>query len=103
RVESAVARAGGDDHRATGNVGSVRQVEDEMSGFFAEAGRRARTREMRAELLRLDHGALREVGTRDARREPEIVLDTRAGAGLAADRDHLDSERPEPFGCAVDR
>jgi hypothetical protein len=38
-----------------------------------------------------------------ARREPEIVLDSGGGAGLASGRLALDHDRPQPLGGAVDR
>ena len=57
---------------------------------------------MRAELLRLHEGPLGEVAAGDAGREAEVVLDPRAGAGLPAGRDHVDAQRSQPLGGAVD-
>ena len=59
-------------------------------------------REVRAELLRLHERPLGQVGAGDAGREAEVVLDPRARARLPAGRDHVDAQRSQPLGCAVD-
>ena len=66
----------------------------------AEPHRRARDRELRAELLRLHERAAREELARDAGREAEVVLDPRARSGLAAGRAGLEHEHVEPLGRA---
>ena len=85
-VESPVARAGGDDHGAPGDLGAVGQADDEVPGLLPQR-RWPRTGLVRcgAELLRLHERPLGEVAAGDAGREPEVVLDPRAGAGLSAD------------------
>ena len=104
RVESPVARAGGDDHRASGDVGPVGRG-GRRDARPPPAARSPRTGAVRcgAELLRLHDGALGEVAAGDAGREAEVVLDPRAGPGLAADRDHLDAQRPQSLRRSVHR
>ena len=102
-VESPVAGAGGDDHRAAGDLGSVGEADDEVPGLLPQRGGCARGGEVRAELLRLHQGPLGQVAAGDAGREPEVVLDARAGAGLSAGRDHVDAQGSQPLGRAVDR
>ncbi|MFK4386087.1 hypothetical protein ABIA40_005495 [Bradyrhizobium sp. USDA 223] len=56
-----------------------------------------------AELLRLGEGAARQRLAGDAGREAQIVLDARAGAGLAAEGAGVDDRDRETFGRSVDR
>ena len=64
---------------------------------------RARAGDDGAELLRLDRRPRRQVLPGDAGREPEVVLDPRAGAGLTADGDGVDRQRAQPLGRGVHR
>ena len=56
-----------------------------------------------AEPARLLQRAARQLVARDARREAEVVLDPRRGAGLAARRLALDHDRAQPLRSAVHR
>ena len=101
-VEPPVAGAAGDDHGAAGDLGSVGQADHQIAAGLAQLGRRARTGQPGAELLGLHDGSLSEVAAGDSRRKPEVVLDPRAGSGLAAGRDHLHDQGVETFRRAVD-
>ena len=48
-------------------------------------------------------GPLGEVAAGDPGREAEVVLDARAGPGLAPDGDHLDDQGSQSLGGAIDR
>jgi hypothetical protein len=74
-----------------------------MPGLLPQPSGGARAGEVGAELLRLHDRPLGQLAARDPGREPEVVLDPRAGSCLAADRDHLDTQGPKPLGGAVDR
>ncbi len=73
-----------------------------MARSLPQADRLARRRQLRTELLGLHESPLGELGTRDARREAEVVLDPGARPGLAARGDHVDAERPETLRRSVD-
>ena len=63
----------------------------------------ARGVEPGAEAHRLDRGARDEVFTGDAVREPDVVLDARAGAGLAAGGDGVERDGRESLRGSVHR
>jgi hypothetical protein len=60
-------------------------------------------REDGVESLRLEGRLSRQVRAGYAGREPEVVLDPHARAGLASQRPGLGDERPQALGGAVDR
>jgi hypothetical protein len=62
-------------------------------GIGVDADHLSRDENFSAEALRLLQRARPELVARDARREPEIILDARRGAGLAARRFALDQDR----------
>ena len=101
--EASVGGAGGGHHGPSRDLAPVAQRDHQVAAGVAQRRRRARRGEPRAELLRLDDGPLRQVGTRDAHWEPEVVLDPRGRAGLAAGRRHLDAQGPQALGRPVDR
>ena len=74
-----------------------------MAGVLAKRCRRAGAAEGGAELLGLDRGPLCEVGSGDAGRKAQVVLDPRAGPRLATDGDHLDDDRAQSLRRAVHR
>src|SRR5260370_15208322 len=53
------------------------------------------------EFLRLERGAGGELRARKPRREAEVVLDARRGAGLPADGDRFDHDRRQALRAAV--
>ena len=55
------------------------------------------------EPLRLQRGALGEIGAGDPRGEPEVVLDSRRSARLPAEGDGIDQDRAEALGRGVNR
>src|SRR6185369_10132567 len=97
-----VACSGRGDDRSTRDVGTVREANQEMAGVLAERYARAGAADGGPELLGLDRGPLREVGSGDAGGKPQVVLDPRAGPRLATDGDHLDDDRAQALRCAVD-
>src|SRR4029078_8944900 len=87
--------APGRDVRASGDRDGVRGVPDgKMCALTGE-------REPRAEDPRLLIRALRELSPAQPPREPEVVPDTRARSGLAADRLELADERAQALGRTV--
>src|SRR6266849_2160060 len=60
-----VAGPAGDDHRAPGDLGPVRQADHEMPGRLTQRGGRTRAGEVGAELLRLHNSPLGEVAAGD--------------------------------------
>ena len=100
-VEQPVRHAGRGEHGA----GLDLDVAAEMHGMDRparlEAHDVARQHHLRAEAPGLRHGPVREVGAGEALREPEVVLDRRALAGLAAGRFALDDDGPQSFRRAV--
>ena len=102
-VELAVARAGGDDDGASADRLAVVERERERRGIAVEADDGARQRQPGAELLRLHLRPAGERLARDAGRKAEVVLDLRAGPGLAAGRQALEDDRLQAFGRAVHR
>ena len=102
RRERAPARAGGHDHRAGERVLPVVEVDaHEPFGPASQLDRAVEAREHCVEAARLQRGLARQLGARDARGEPEVVLDPRAGAGLPAGCPGLGHEGPQPLGPAV--
>src|SRR5581483_7360818 len=63
----------------------------------------AREHNLCAEVLRLAQRAFAQLVTGDPAGEAEIVLDARAGSGLASNRAALDEQNLQSFGRAVDR
>src|SRR5262249_42247863 len=102
-IESPVAGPAGDDYRAPGDIGPVRQADHEMPGLLTQRGGRTRAGEVGAELLRLHHSPLGEVAAGDPGREAEVVLDARATRGLAPNGDHLDDQGVQSLRGAIDR
>ena len=79
-----------------------RQAHDKVPTLFAQARDGARTGEVGAELLRLYDRSLGEVAARDTGREPEVVLDTRAGPCLASDGGQFDDQGSQSLRGAID-
>jgi hypothetical protein len=73
-----------------------------MPGLLTQRRGRARAREVGAEFLRLYNGPLGEVAARDPGREPEVVLDARAGPCLAPDRGQLDDQGSQSLRGTID-
>ena len=78
--EAAVVRAGRGDHGPPRELGPVGELHHEVAGLLVERDDVARRRDADAELQRLGHREVRELAARDPVREPEVVLDARAGA-----------------------
>src|SRR5262249_60210161 len=74
-IEPPVARAGRDDDRTTWHLGSIGEANHEMAGVLLKRFDRTGAAERCAELLGLNGGPLREVSSRNASREPEVIFD----------------------------
>ena len=85
--QALVARAGGDDHRSRRDLAAVLEDDHVEAPLGAQTHDLARGVQPRAESQRLDGRARGEVSAGDAVGEARVVLDPRARAGLAADRD----------------
>ena len=92
----------GQDDRVARNVRPVREPNDAI-GILAAKSHHLLSKHLGAEAAGLREGAAREVGSTDAGRKPEVVLDLGAGAGLAAGRVVLDEQGAQPLRSAVDR
>ena len=101
--EPLVARAGSDDDRAGRDLAAVGEHDDLEAVLDSQAGNLARSVQPRAEPLRLDGRSRRELFAGDAVREPDVVLDARAGTRLAAGRDRVERDGVEPLGGPVHR
>ena len=83
---------------------AVGQLEHERRSVgVADPPAAAHEDERRAERPRLVERVERQLPAADATREPRVVADERAGAGLAADGLLLDDQRPQAFGRGRDR
>ena len=74
-----------------------------MTGLGIDARDRPGDKNLRAEPSPLLQGAARELISRHARREPEVILDSRGRAGLPPGRLALDHDRPQPLRRSVHR
>ena len=99
----AILHAGRGQQRARHDLAAVAERQMLVSGVDRDAGHFERHEELRAEPLRLRHRASRQLAAADAGRKAEIVLDSRAAARLSAGRVPIEQQRPQSFGCAVDR
>ena len=100
-VEQAVGDAGGDEADVAGELAVIAHADDVVAVLAADVGD-ALGEELGAEAVGLEEGALGELVAGEALGEAEIVLDARAGAGLAADGVGLDDKGAQAFGGAVD-
>ena len=92
--------AAGEDDRPRAQ--DVAAVEVHLARRGVDPRDRPGDEDLGAEPARLLQRAARELVARDARREAEVVLDPRRGAGLAARRLALDHDRPQALRGAVD-
>ena len=99
--QPAIAGPGGHDHRPTGDLAPVGQCDDVKPVFGSKSGGHAGGVEARPEALGLDRSARHELLSRDPVGEAGVVLDARAGAGLATDGDGVEGDRVEAFRRAV--
>ena len=106
-VGPAIACAAGDDDRARAQPAIVgephRHVRARVSRRAFERRRLRRNQDLRAELLRLDEGASGQRLARDSGRKAEVVLDARAGTGLAAEGPAIEHDDAKAFRGRVDR
>ena len=100
-VELSVLGAGGDDHRPAVDDRPVGQLDRVVAVVGRQADRERRHHHARAEPPRLERRALGELAPGDPGREPEVVLDPRRRARLAAERDLVDHLRVEALRGAV--
>ena len=100
--ELAVARPGGDDDGAAADLLAVVEAQRVGRLVAVDADDAARDGEPGAELLRLDLGAAGQGLAGDSGGKAEVVLDLRAGAGLAAGRVALDHDGLQALGGRVD-
>ena len=84
-------------------IGLVVEANQIVPVLPGQCRRPPRHRDPGAELHRLHLGPERQVAAGDPRREAEIVLDPRRGAGLPADRQIVDGDRRQTLRCAIDR
>ena len=101
--QPAVLHAGRDQDRARPQLLAVVQPDRVVVGTLLERRRAGRDRELGAELLGLQDGAVGQLGAGDAGREAEIVLDARRRPGLAAGGERVQRERVESLRRAVHR
>ena len=99
----AIAHARRGQHGSSDDLAAVAQREMLVARVDSDAGHFEGRQKFGAEPLRLCQGAAREFTAADAGREAEIVLDPRAGAGLAARRMAIDEQRAQTFRRAVHR
>ena len=76
-VEPTVPGASGDDHRRARQRGPVGEVDTVTAALLRDGGGLRGHGEPGAELLRLEHRPVRELGAGDTRGESEVVLDPR--------------------------
>ena len=94
----------GRDQQALGRDGfPAFDLEDRIPVVEGEANDGRRDREGRPELVGLNHGAVRELGARQSRRESEVVLDAHARARLSPGGRALEHDGRESLRRAVDR
>jgi hypothetical protein len=93
----AVVRTGGDDHAARREALDLIHHDGQLNRRALEAGYPARDGDFGAKLLRLDEAPPGEGLAGDAGGEPEVVLDLRARAGLAAWPLGIEHDDAEPF------
>ena len=98
----AIARAGGDDHAARLDLAARRQVQCEGLLRAIKLVDVARNDHFGTEFLRLDEGAGGERLTGNAGGKAEVILDSRAGAGLAAERPEIEDDGRKPFRAGID-
>ena len=101
-IQPAIRDTRGEQHRVGGDGRTVGEPNDARASDDVDADSFLRGQELGAEAAGLCRRAAREVGSGEAGRETEVVLDARAHAGLAAERLSLDDDRSQPFRCAVD-
>jgi hypothetical protein len=99
----AVLHARRREHRAGDELPAVRERQALVSRFEGNARHLEGHDHLRAEPLGLRDRATGQLAAGDARREPEVVLDLRAGARLAAGRVPFEEQRLQSLGRAVDR
>ena len=92
--------AAGEDDRPRAQ--DVAAVEVHVARRGVDPRDRSGDQDLRAQPARLLECPARELVTRDARREAEVVLDPRRRARLPAGRLALDDDRPQTFRGAVD-
>ncbi len=102
-VELAHRHAGGDHHRVAGDLAAVGELHDPVGVLAAQPDHLLGGEDLGAEAARLGDRAVGEVGACQPGGKAEVVLDQRAGAGLAAGRALLDDQRAQTLGGAVDR
>ena len=99
----AIEHAGGGQHGSRDNLAAVGERETLVSPIDRNLRHFERREKLRAQPLRLRHGAACQFAAADAGRKPEIVLDPRTGARLPARGVPVEQQRPQPFRCAVHR
>ena len=98
------ARARGHHDGAGEHVLAVVEVDaHETLGPVGQLDGAVEARQHRVEAARLQRRLARQLDAGDPGREAEVVLDPRAGPGLAARRPRLGDERPQALRAAVDR
>ena len=96
-VEHAVGDAGRDDDRSGREGRAVGELDDAEVAFDAQGDDVAAVDHLGSEQDRLVERARSELGAADAPREPEVVADQRARAGLSAHRRPFDEGDAQSF------
>ena len=99
----AILHAGRGQQGPRDDLAAVAERQVLVAGVDGHAGHFERHEELRAEPLRLRHGAPRQLAAADAGGKPEIVLDARTAARLPAGRVPIEQQRPQSLRCAVHR
>src|SRR5207253_1583017 len=100
--EASVLRTGRQQDDARGNLAVLFEAHEMAAVAGLERKRAVGRRETRAEFARLRDGAAGQLRPGDARREPEIVLNSPRRPRLPTEHVALDDERAQPFGRTVD-
>ena len=103
QAKTAILDPRGADRDAGNDPGAVVEVDHAPAGGELAAHAGAVNQDLGPELRGLLARTLGELGAADPIRKTEIVLDLRAGAGLAADGEAFDEHGLQPLGGAIDR
>jgi hypothetical protein len=95
--------AGREQDCVAGELGAVGKANRPVRVVVTYGGDVLRGEDLRAEPPGLRGRAMRRVGAAETAREAQVVLDSRAGSGLAARRVPLDEHGTQAFRCGVDR
>ena len=103
RLKLAPLHSGRDHQGVAGDFVSVRQLDDSVRAFRADANRFLRRQNFHSKTLGLHHRAPRQIVAAEPRWKSQIILDARTHSRLAAGRFPLDHHRVQSLGRAINR